>query len=428
MTIVEQDWVAEVDRRQLPRFCPGDYRRVAAVAAHPDDETLGASGCMQAFHAAGCVVRLIVATDGEAAFPALDNAARTELGRRRRTELTAAMAAQGLGNVEVRWLGLPDSGLAASTAELAALLEAELSDVDCVLLPWRGDLHPDHRAVAEAALRAAPVTAHRWAYPIWMWHWMRHGDEAVPWQHGYRYVLSDGQRARKKAAIATFESQLAAGPDGSPPILPPEVLEHFDRESEVLFREPRVEGAPVARFSELYGAERDPWQTESSWYERRKRVLLLASLPRERYRYAVEPACGIGTLTADLAERCDELFAFDPVESAVKVAAEKFPGSAHVRAEVGALPADLPAGPTDLIVVSEILYYLAEKDFDLTMEALVEALEPGGDLVAVHWRHWAPEATCDGATAHARLLRCPEFECLVEHQDEDFLLHVLRRR
>jgi LmbE family N-acetylglucosaminyl deacetylase len=427
MTAIESEWVAELAGRELPKFRPCDYRRVAVVAAHPDDETLGASGCIQALHEAGCDIRLIVASDGEAAFPALGPKDRAELGRRRRREMVDALRAQGLEHIGVEWLGLPDSGLADRAAELEKKLRGLLAGVDCVLSPWRGDMHPDHRAVAQATLRVAPVGAHRWAYPIWMWHWMRHGDDVVPWNHAYRYDVTDQQRARKSAAVREFRSQLVNGPDGSPPILPADVLEHFDRDCEVLFREPRSEGAPVGRFAELYQQARDPWQTETKWYEKRKRGLLLASLPRARYRRVVEPACGIGTMTAGLADRCDRIEAFDAVPAAAKMAADRLAPVSHAHVEVASLPEGMPAGPFDLVVLSEILYYLSDADFSKTLDAVTDGLEPGGDIVAVHWKPWAPEAARDGRAAHAALARRPELRTIVDHIDEEFVLIVLRR-
>ncbi|MCP3803327.1 bifunctional PIG-L family deacetylase/class I SAM-dependent methyltransferase [Allokutzneria sp. A3M-2-11 16] len=427
MTALEEQWTNQLRLRDLPVFQPGDYRTVVAVAAHPDDETLGASGCMQALHAAGCAVTLVVASDGEAAFPNLGAEARSELGRVRRAELTEALRLQELSDVRVHWLGLPDSGLAEHTGELVALLRELLAGADCCLLPWPGDPHPDHQAVAEAVLAAAPVTAHRWSYPIWMWHWMRHDDAEVPWELAHRYPLSKDQRSRKSAAVLAFRSQLTDGPDGSPPILPADVLEHFDRESEVLFREPRRQTAPVERFAELYAGDADPWSGATRWYERRKRALLMASLPSERYGTVVEPACGTGLLTAELAQRCDRLFAFDVVPDAVAAARKRLTGADNVHLEQASLPDGFPSAPCDLVVLSEILYYLDDRDLDSVLDRVVAALRPGGEVAAVHWRPWAPEAPRDGAAAHRRLIARPELETLVDHVDDEFLLCVLRR-
>ncbi|NYS43147.1 SAM-dependent methyltransferase, partial [Pseudomonas syringae pv. actinidiae] len=60
-------------------------------------------------------------------------------------------------------------------------------------------------------------------------------------------------------------------------------------------------------FDELFRNNDDPWAFKKRWYERRKRALTLAALPRERYRAIFEPGCANGELSADLAERCDTL-------------------------------------------------------------------------------------------------------------------------
>ena len=60
-------------------------------------------------------------------------------------------------------------------------------------------------------------------------------------------------------------------------------------------------------FDGLYKSSDDPWNLREGWYERRKRSLTLALLPRPRYRNAFEPGCANGELTAELATRCDAL-------------------------------------------------------------------------------------------------------------------------
>jgi hypothetical protein len=63
-----------------------------------------------------------------------------------------------------------------------------------------------------------------------------------------------------------------------------------------------------------------------------------------------------------------------------------------------------------------------------TLETIVRALEPGGDLVLAHWRGWPAEAPRDEATTAALVRARPELVDLVEHVDEDFVVRVLRRR
>ncbi|MGC4938748.1 PIG-L family deacetylase [Kribbella sp. DT2] len=421
----EDQWVEFFAARELPVFDATAPRRVVVLAAHPDDETLGVGGTVQALHAAGADVTVVVASDGEAAFPALGAADRADLAARRRDELATAMDVLGSGKVEVSYLGLPDSGLAECEDELRELLVELLRGADCVLLPWTGDPHPDHAAVGRAGLAAAPVEAHRWSYPVWMWHWMTPYDERPPWARAVRMPLPERLRVGKEKALAAFVSQLVPGPNGEDPIVDPLMLTHFDRDFEVLFREPRTESAPVERFAELYRAADDPWHTADSWYERRKRAVLLAALPLERYRRVLEPACGVGELTRELVDRADQVLAFDPVPEAVERARQAAPAAEVV---VAALPLGPPLGSVDLVVLSEILYYLDDAALTATLDVVLAALEPGGDLIAVHWRPWAPEAPRDGDAAHRIVLARDELEVLVEHVEDDFVLHVLRRR
>ncbi|WP_245614458.1 bifunctional PIG-L family deacetylase/class I SAM-dependent methyltransferase [Actinokineospora inagensis] len=420
-TTGETEWTSWLTG--LREFPDERHDRAVVVAAHPDDETLGAGGLIQTLHERGTEVRLVVATDGEAAFPAMSGTERAELGRTRRRELMAALRAQGLDGVEVQWLGLPDSGLTRHQDELADALGVALAEADLCLVPWPGDPHPDHQCAGAVALRVAPGTAHRWSYPIWMWHWLRPEDPAVPRSRAFAVPVDPVRRERKAAAIAAFASQL----DPRDPILDAATLNHFDRAVEVVFREPPRESAPVGRFADLYAARTDPWSVDDTWYERRKRAITLACLPDERYGVAVEPACGIGQLTADLAARCDRLIAFDPVPAAVERARARTANSTNVHVETGALP-NLPSGPLDLVVFSEILYYLGDSDLESTVDKAVSVLRQGGHLLAAHWLPWAAEAPRDGMDAHRRLLAHPDLDPLVEHLDREFAVHVLRRR
>ncbi|HEY1971915.1 MAG TPA: bifunctional PIG-L family deacetylase/class I SAM-dependent methyltransferase [Pseudonocardia sp.] len=419
-------WRETLDRRQLQCFDIGALRRLVVIAAHPDDETLAVSGVMQAAHAQGCLVKLVVATDGEAAFPRLDRRGRDALARTRRAELAAALHQQGLGDLPVRWLGLPDSAL--DTDALAEELAGLLADADSYLAPWPGDPHPDHAAAGLAAAAAAPATVHGWSYPIWMWPWRDPADPAIPWANAYQHTLDSAAAARKTRAIDHFTSQLQPAPGGADPILTEETLRHFRSDREMVFRQPATRGAPTERFSQLYReAHGDPWQTRTSWYERRKRSVLLACLPREHYRHTAEPGCGTGALTRELAERSDRVSASDYTPDAVRLASQTVAGLPGATVTQQALPHGLP-DTIDLAVLSEVLYYLHPTDLAATHQRLATALAPGGDLVVAHWRGWPAEAPQDARSVHRRLTQDTRFETLVEHIDAEFLLHVLRRR
>lgn len=420
-------WERALHAHHPPEFDARAHRRVVVVAAHPDDETIGAGGALRALDRAGAEVVLVVATDGEAAHPALGPDERRALAAVRRGELDAALAALGLGHVPVHRLGLPDSALAEHADALRDALRELLADADAYLAPWPHDPHPDHAAAARAAAEAAPVTAHGWSYLVWTWAWSHPEHPELSWSRARTVTLTDADRAARREAVEAYASQLAPGPGGAPAVLAQGLLEHLDRPVDLLLREPRAAGAPAARFARLYADGRDPWAADS-WYERRKRAVVLAALPRERYRRAVEPGCGAGELTVELAARCELLLASDYVADAADRARAAVAGLPGVEVATAALPGSLPDGPVDLVVFSEVLYYLDDAALDATAARAVAALEPGGDVVVVHWRGWPAEAPRDAAATHRVLAEHPDLEVLVEHVDEQFLLHVLRRR
>ncbi len=115
----EQAWASWPELRQLPAADPLTWPSVAVIAAHPDDEVLGAGGTIALLAAAGIRLRLIAVTDGEGSHPGTDPAV---LGRVRAEETAAALGALGAGSAEVIRLRFPDTGLAAREAELAAAL------------------------------------------------------------------------------------------------------------------------------------------------------------------------------------------------------------------------------------------------------------------------------------------------------------------
>jgi trans-aconitate methyltransferase len=190
--------------------------------------------------------------------------------------------------------------------------------------------------------------------------------------------------------------------------------------------------APEATVSQehfigMYLAKTDPWDNATSWHNRRKYAVVMASLPRERYSRAYEPGCAIGMLTRLLAERCDELLAVDCVDEAVATAREQVREFAHVRVEPAMLPAGLPDATFDLIVLGDLLYYLSADDLEAMLDGLVQRLEPGGDIVSVHFRDRQTGGNYDGFQVHAALAARPGLQHVVRHEDEWFLLDVLRR-
>lgn len=184
---------------------------------------------------------------------------------------------------------------------------------------------------------------------------------------------------------------------------------------------------PDAHFEGRYRAEADPWKLEERWYERRKRALSMACLSRERYRRAFEPACATGLLTLLLAQRCDELLAVDASPTAVAAARRRTAELAHVRLATMAVPDDWPAGRFDLIVLSEVGYYLDVGTVAELRDLTVASLTDAGEVLAVHYRPAVPEHVIDGDTVHDVLRAATGVRHVLRHVEQHFVVDSLVR-
>jgi hypothetical protein len=182
---------------------------------------------------------------------------------------------------------------------------------------------------------------------------------------------------------------------------------------------------PRDYFEALYTDDDDPWGFRTRWYEERKRGLTMAALLEPRYRTAFEPGCSIGVLTADLADRCDRLLAMDISERAIeRAAARRLPG---VELRRGSVPGDWPAGTFDLVVLSEIGYYL---DGDDCERLAGRALSCAGEVVVVHWRHPVADYPLPGDRVHeifARRASAAGLRRVVGHVERDLRLESWSR-
>lgn len=165
-----------------------------------------------------------------------------------------------------------------------------------------------------------------------------------------------------------------------------------------------MSGATPSEYFDAIYAQDDPFGYRERWYEARKRALLLASLPAQHFGRVWEIGCSNGELTADLAARCDSLIATDLSARAVALAAERTRQHAHVDVRQAQHPGTWPDGLFDLIVFSEVGYYL-DADTLLTMaRKLKSSLRGDGVLVACHWLAPFAQAPQSGRDVH-RLLR-----------------------
>jgi 2-polyprenyl-3-methyl-5-hydroxy-6-metoxy-1,4-benzoquinol methylase len=142
---------------------------------------------------------------------------------------------------------------------------------------------------------------------------------------------------------------------------------------------------PASYFDALYAADPDPWGFAASDYESDKYAKTLAALPRQRYAWALEVGCSIGVLTRQLAGRCEGLVSIDASGIPLRMARERCRDCSSVRFSQMIVPQDWPDGEFDLILLSEIVYYLCAADVAHLARRVETSLAVGGDVVLVHW-------------------------------------------
>lgn len=177
-------------------------------------------------------------------------------------------------------------------------------------------------------------------------------------------------------------------------------------------------------FDTLYSGSSDPWQYQTRWYEQRKRDMCLAVLPQAHYSNAIELGCGNGVFSELLAQRCQTLLSIDGNNKAVQLARQRLIDTPHAKVMQGIIPdvlltltevreqtypsSELPKSvhahtpPFDLIVISEILYYLSPEDIDKVIAWIGENLAKGGTLLCCHWRYPIEGFVMTGETVHQR--------------------------
>ena len=164
--------------------------------------------------------------------------------------------------------------------------------------------------------------------------------------------------------------QLHFTPDKPPVITPREAKNgrHDNRRDywEALFREP------------------DPWNYGSP-YEQEKYARQLLLIPDGQIASALELACAEGRFTEKLGPRVGRLIAADISSTALQRARDRCRAQNNIEFRQIDLAIDPLPGELDLIVCSEVLYYLPDEgDLKRVAQRLAAALRPGGHLLIAH--------------------------------------------
>ena len=397
--------VESLDQRDLD-----DLDELVVFSAHPDDETIALGGLLALAADRGVRLRVVIATGDDDGWA---------------DELRDALTRLGVA-ASPRFLGLPDGALKHDAERLRADVDAVLGASTgrrWVLAPWPGDRHGDHRTLGREVAAATTATGDTVLfYPVWLWQWGE--PEDMPWERIVDLPIADAQRSRKAQALDAFGSQHWSD-DNPGGVLTPQFLDRARDGREVLIRpEHRAPDRLAEHFEALHRGSDDPWAVRSRWYERRKRAVTVASLPAERYGSILELGASVGELTAELAERADTVLAVDGSSAAVDTARARLFDRAGVTVTRMRVPGAWPSGSFDLVVISELAYYLADDEWRALIQRCVGSLSQDGEVLLCHWLGAADDFAQSGEQAHETFRRASGLTASVVHRDAEFLLEV----
>ncbi len=186
---------------------------------------------------------------------------------------------------------------------------------------------------------------------------------------------------------------------------------------------------PPSYFDALYQADPDPWKFETSDYEASKYAATIAALPKSRYRSAFEIGGSIGVLTEKLADRCESLLSIDVSKLAQDRAIQRCQHLPQIQFQLMRVPKQFPDQKFDLILVSEVGYYWSWEDLKKAQHAILDALEPGGHLLLVHWILYAKDYPLSGDEVHDAFFELAPvyFKHLLSQREAQYRLDLFER-
>lgn len=410
------------------------------LAPHPDDESLGCGGLIALLHGQGCRVSVVLTTDGSKSHPnsvSYPESARIDL---RKQELRNALSILGVREQDTHYMNGPDSALPAQGEQgfmdykndLKTLLDAIRPQL--CLVPYELDPHRDHRASWQVLRVALQEFAHNgiriWEYPIWLYQNAVSTDIPLLQRGELKYVDIRPYLEQKRTAIGAHVSQVSNlitdDPEGF--MLSKEMIAHFLTGREYYMEREKLQHEKTLSdeyFRKLYQKNPDPWDFEASPYEQEKYRDTVAHLEADLYPEALEIGCSIGVLTKLLASKCGRLLSIDVSERALDVARERLRNQTGVSFRKAGIPYDYPEGKFDLVVMSEVGYYLSREDLLTVRHKMVNSLRPGGTLIMVHWIKYVVDYPLTGDQVHELFLAEPSLRVQATERRENYRLNVL---
>lgn len=177
-------------------------------------------------------------------------------------------------------------------------------------------------------------------------------------------------------------------------------------------------------FDELYKKSDDPWEYEQRWYEERKRQICLALLLKPVYSKVLEIGCSNGVFSQHLAQRAKQLICLDANSKAIQLAKTRLENLSHVQVIQQRIPDQFPAGSFDLIIISEIMYYLKPEELSRLIEKVENSLTSQGVVLCCHWRYPIDGFVLTGEKVHHLLKQQFHLQHYLNVNDPDFIIDL----
>lgn len=363
-------------------------RPFVVMAPHPDDDILGAGALMRQATESGIPFAVVFLTTGDASHdhPEWPPGRLVET---RRAEAKAALATLLNREPPMLFCALPDGKVADNWGSATIdeiVLFCRRHNAHSLFVTDPADGHGDHKAafgMASMVWGTGAVGA-LWTMPI--------GSRIAGLEPDdmFRALAVGGDAGIKRAAIDRHGTQRGAvippeaGFTLTDPMIAPFLIEEFFWPVAGVDQTIEAPNDP-GEFDELFKESADPWDYDVAPYEQVRFARTIAALDGRHFRRGLEVACAAGSLTEMIAPHCEHLLAVDASRAALTHAKRRLAPWPNVDVRLARMPEQLPEGRFDLIMLSDMLYYLGLRGLQTFLAMLIDRAESGAMIVLVNY-------------------------------------------
>lgn len=259
-------WQADRERRwreisaRLQADPPDSDLRILILAAHPDDETIGASLLLSRFPKSSLVFLTDGAPKNTRLWPPAMRGSRQDYADLRRDEAVSALSFAGISRQAIFWLGGVDQEAVFDIKRLVGAFQKVLIETRAELVithPYEGG-HPDHDAAAVVASIATALIEDPPVLEMTSYHAQNGQCVTGKFLDGEKsqqmsFKLSESDKERKRRMMDTYVSQQL-------------VLENFPVDEEPLRLMPQYDFSQAPHDGQLW-YEIMGWMTGAHWRE-----------------------------------------------------------------------------------------------------------------------------------------------------------------